>query len=162
MAYFCATFLSLVILFAVLTSTPWADRVLHQPLSRLLAIASVPFLSIAGSAWSSGTQLHFEGFSAVVEEACNGVLPTYIYIAAVLAFPSRWVEKAWGILIGIPTIFVVNLVRVITLMFFGAYWPDLFEKVHIYVWQALVVGLSMAIWLFWVERFVRPRARERA
>lgn len=135
---------------------------LHQPLSRLLAIASVPVLSVAGSAWSSDTQLHFEGFSAVVEEACNGVLPTYIYIAAVLAFPSRWAEKAWGILIGVPTIFVINLVRVITLMFFGAYWPDLFEKVHIYVWQALVVGLSMAVWLFWVERFVRPRARQRA
>ena len=37
-----------------------------------------------------------------------GVLPTYIYVSAVLAFPSRWRDKAWGILIGIPSILFIN------------------------------------------------------
>lgn len=89
-------------------------------------------------------------------DACNGILPTYIFVAAILAFPSSWREKGIGLMIEIPAIFAINVVRVVTLMCLGASYPDLFEQVHIYVWQTLVVALSMAVWLFWAERFVRP------
>ena len=74
-------------------------------------------------------------------------------------FPSHWREKGIGMLIGIPGIMLVNVLRVVTLMCFGAYWPSVFERVHIYVWQALVVAISLAIWVFWAERFVRPSLR---
>ena len=153
---FCLLFFAFIILFAVLFSTDIANRYLHEPLARLIAMCSLPFLSLVGRAAVSGNVLSFNGFGAAIVEACNGILPTYIYLSAVLAFPSRWRDKGWGFLIGIPVIFVVNLIRVITLMIFGAYQPQLFEQVHIYVWQALVIAISMGIWIFWAERFVRP------
>jgi len=93
-----------------------------------------------------------------IVEACDGILPAIIYLSAVLAFPSRWIDKGWGILIGFPAIFLINLTRLVTLMFVGANWPDLFEQVHIYVWQALVIALAMVVWVFWAERFVRTRS----
>lgn len=153
---FCALFLVLIGGFAGLTSTDLARRLLHEPLSHWVAALSVPLLSLAGTASSSGNYLNFNGFAASIVEACNGVLPTYIYVAAVLAFPSRWREKLWGILIGIPAIFGINLARVVTLMLVGASWPELFELIHIYVWQTLVIALSMVIWIFWAERLVQP------
>jgi hypothetical protein len=41
-------------------------------------------------------------------------------------------------------------------MLFGVYWPAAFANVHIYVWQTLLVALSIAIWILWAEVFVRP------
>jgi|SRR6185436_11793377 len=155
---FALTFLFLVLVFAILTASATADRRLHQPLSRLTVFIAAPILGIFGAASRSGTSITFNGFSALIVEACDGVLPAYIYLSAVLAFPSRMDQKLWGIVMGIPAIFTINLIRVITLMMVGAYWPDLFERVHIYVWQALVVALSMAVWVLWAEVFVRPGA----
>jgi len=156
---FGLSFLSLIVLFAILTSTSAAQRLLHVPLSRLVVSLAAPILSIFGTVSAAGTDLTFNSFSVSIAEACNGVLPTYIFVSAVLAFPSHWREKGIGMLIGIPGIMLVNVLRVVTLMCFGAYWPSVFERVHIYVWQALVVALSLAIWVFWAERFVRPSLR---
>jgi len=155
MVRFCLLFLLLVLIFAVLTSTPSAQVMLHAPLSRLLVLISASILGAFGTVSASGNYLSLNGFGVSIVEACNGVLPTYLYVAAVLALPSRWRDKGWGVLIGVPAIFLINLIRVITLMLCGAYWPTVFEQVHIYVWQALVIGLSMAVWVFWAERFAR-------
>jgi exosortase/archaeosortase family protein len=155
---FCAGFLLLIALYAATFSTPVVERWIHAPLSRLVALVCMPLLSLFGETALSGTYLEFEGFRAVIVEACNGVLPTYIYLAAVLAFPSGWEDKLRGALIGVPVIFVINVARVISLMILGAYRPDIVERVHIDVWQTAVVAVAMATWIFWAERFVRPRS----
>ncbi|HEV8700726.1 MAG TPA: exosortase H [Candidatus Polarisedimenticolia bacterium] len=154
---FCLVFLGLILLFSSLTSTRLIGVVLHERLTRLIATLSASILALLGEAAASGHDLSFGGFGASVEGACDGLQPTYIYVAAVLAFPSRWRDKGWGILIGIPAIFLINLIRVVTMMLCGAYWPDLFDWVHLYGWQALVIALTMAVWVFWAELFVRPR-----
>jgi len=155
---FCAVFLLLIALYAVVFSTPFVERWLHDPLSRLVAILSVPVLSLFGEVSLSGTTLQFQGFRGTIVEACNGVLPTYIFVAAVIAFPSPWLDKLRGVLLGVPVIFLINLARVVSLMLLGAYKPDIVERVHIDVWQTVVVVLAMGIWIFWAERFVRPQS----
>ena len=156
---FAATFLGLVFAFRWFVSIGPVEWILHDPLCVLIARLSGAVLSPFGAVAVQGNRLAFDGFWVVVVEACNGVLPTTIYLAAVLAFPTTWVARLWGVAIGIPAIFVLNLVRVVSLLILGAHWPSAFEEVHIYVWQTLVVALSMAIWIFWAEYFVRPTGR---
>jgi exosortase H (IPTLxxWG-CTERM-specific) len=147
----------LMITFAAATSTELARTYLHDPLSRCFASAAAAILAPFGRVSTIGITVRYDGFEAEIGEACDGVLATCIYLAAVLAFPSRWRAKAWGALIGVAAIFLINLCRLAMLIALGAWKPDLFDRVHIYVWQALLIALSMAIWIFWVERFVRPR-----
>jgi exosortase H (IPTLxxWG-CTERM-specific) len=154
---FCAIFLALICFFSSIASSRLSGVILHDYLTQLLATVAAPVLALFGTASSSGHFLNFNGFSASIEGACDGVQPTYIYIAAVLAFPSRWRDKGWGILIGIPILSLINFVRIVTVMLCGAYWPQLFERVHLYGWQALVIALTLAVWVFWAELFVRPR-----
>jgi len=161
MARFSVVFLALILAFTGASSSGVAGRYLHEPLIRIIAWMTATLLSTLGQVESSGPFIQFQDFQVQVVEACDGVLPTYIYLAAVLAFPSRWAAKAWGVLIGVPAIFLINLARMSSLMLLGAWRPELFEKVHIYVWQALVIAFSMALWVFWAERFVRPRPRTR-
>ena len=160
-ARFCGMLLLLVILFAAATSTAPAQRYLHEPLARFFARADAAILSPFGPASVTGVTVRFGAFEAEVGEACDGVLAACIYLAAVLAFPSPWRARAWGVLIGVGAIFVINLARLVTLTLLGAFFPALLEQVHIYVWQALIIALSMAVWIFWVERFVRPRREAR-
>ena len=153
---FCALFLFLIALYAALFNTPLFERFVHAPMSRLVALCSLPLLSLVGDASLRTTFLEFNGFRGVIVEACNGVLPIYIYLAAVAALPSGWPQKLWGALIGVPVIFIVNVIRVISLMILGATRPDIVERIHIHVWQTLIVALAMGIWIYWAERFVRP------
>jgi exosortase/archaeosortase family protein len=156
-ARFCTGFLLLIALYAATFQSPFVMRWVHEPMSRLVALICVPALSLVGEVTLSGTHLTFNGFRAVIVEACNGVLPTYIFLAAVLAFPSSWRDKLSGVLLGVPVIFIINVARVISLMILGAYKPDIVERVHIDVWQTAVVALAMATWIFWAERFARRR-----
>jgi exosortase/archaeosortase family protein len=154
-ARFCGLFVLLIALYAAVFQTPFVERRIHAPVSRVVTLVCLPVLAALGNASVTGTDLEFDGFRATVVEACNGVLPTYIFLAAVVAFPSRWRAKLWGALIGIPLIFSINVVRVVSLMILGARRPSIVERVHIDVWQTAVVVLAMGIWIFWVERFVR-------
>jgi exosortase H (IPTLxxWG-CTERM-specific) len=159
---FLLIFLLWVAAFALATSTGWAGRFLHEPLSRAVSVVSSLALAPLGEVSLDGTDLTYEGFVLRIAEPCNGVLPSYIYIAAVLAFPCRWRDRALGLLIGVPAIAVINIVRVVTLMMVGAAWPEHFDKVHIYVWQALVITLTLGLWVYWSEAFVRPPPRSDA
>jgi exosortase/archaeosortase family protein len=161
-ARFCLLFVLGNVALGLLTFTPAAGRYLHEPVARCFAYFSKLILSAFGKASVSGANLQYNGFVVQIVEACDGVLPAMIYLSAVLAFPSRWLDKGWGILIGLPAIFLVNLTRLVTLMLVGAAWPGVFEQVHIYVWQGLVIALAMAIWVFWAERFVRTRSGARS
>lgn len=156
---FAITFLVLVGVFRWVVSIDAIDHLLNEPLCTWIAQLSAAVLTPFGDVALRGNRLAFDGFWVIVVEACNGVLPTTIYLAAVLAFPTTWGARLWGVAIGIPAIFIVNLTRVVSLLVLGAVWPAVFEQVHIYVWQTLVVALSMGIWIFWAEYFVRPAAR---
>ncbi len=154
---FCLLFALYIAVFITLSWTAVAERYLHAPLSRFLAAAAVPLLLVLGDSRAMGSLLGFDGFWVTIDESCDGVAATCIYLSAVLALPSPWRARLWGVLIGIPSIFAINMVRIVTLTVLGARRPDIFEWVHIHVWQALVIALSMAVWIFWAERFVRPR-----
>jgi len=158
-ARFCVLFLGIIGLFVVLDLSVLADRIVHEPLAEVTARLAAAVLATIGKAQALGIRLTFNGFDVVIVDACDGVLPTMIYVAAILAFPSRWWHKASGVLIGLPTIFLVNLARVITLMIIGAYWPAVFEQVHMYVWQTCVIAFALAVWIYWAELSVGERAK---
>jgi|SRR3989338_8541783 len=155
MTLFCVVFLLLILFFSSVTSTRLVGVVLHEHLTRLITTIAASVLALFGDVAVSGRYLSFNGFGASIEGACDGVQPTYIYISAVLATPSRWRDRAWGLLIGIPIIFLINLIRVGTVIVCGAYWPKWVDWVHLYGWQALLIVLTMAAWVFWAERFAR-------
>lgn len=151
MLRFMVLFLALVAAFSTLGNTAIAQEGLQAPLCHAVAaLARLP-LALLGDATVMGNRLVFDGFAAVVIEACNGFLPSVIFGAAVLAFPCGSRAKLLGLLLGLPAIQLINVTRVVSLMVLGAHWPALFERVHIFVWQTLVIACTMALWVGWVD-----------
>lgn len=158
-ARFSIGFAAIFLLLAAAASGETAAAGLRQPLARLIVRAAAGVLSPFSQVGFSESILWYRTSWIEVVDACDGVIPSCIFLAAVLAVPGHWRAKLWGCLLGVPAILAINLVRIVSLVLLGAWRPDLFEKVHIYVGQALVIASSLALWLSWAERFVRPGAR---
>ena len=122
------------------------------PFTALVTRVSSAILILLGvDAQAVGTRLAGEGVSFELRNGCNGVWATIIFVSAVLAFPSPLRQKLLGVLAGFAAIFCINQIRVISLYFIVLHYPGAFEGAHIYVWQSIVIGASVLLWLFWAR-----------
>ncbi len=90
----------------------------------------------------------------IIDE-CTAVFAIMIYLCFLLAFPSRATQKLVGALVGIPTLLVLNLVRLVAGALVLTVDARLFTFLHDYLWQlgftAVTLGLAFC-WATWVSR----------
>lgn len=154
------TFLLLItVFFFILTYDPILKYVdIGAGLAQLSAFLSFGVLKVVG--FFGGFPVHkmhtimgSGSFEVDVAPACSGAVPTSIYMAAVFAYPSTWRSRLLGAALGIVTIQIVNIVRVSALFLIGLFFHEIFHDTHVYVAQALVVCVAVALWLFWATRY---------
>lgn len=123
------------------------------PFTALVAGASKIAMNIFGAgAQVNNCVLSTAAYSINIVDGCNGIYATAILISGVLAYPSRWSHKLWGIVLGVIAIFILNLGRVISLFYLGRYYPDIFEEAHVYVWQPIIIIWAIVVWDFWARQ----------
>jgi exosortase H (IPTLxxWG-CTERM-specific) len=134
------------------------DRQVVVPFTAWVARVSAWLLDLIGQdVTMNGTQIHGPRFAVDIKNGCNGLETVIVFASAVLAFPSPWRSRLLGLLLGFAAIQVINLVRVVALYLTGAYFPRFFDQSHTVVWQSVVVGFGVLLWLFWASRFAAPR-----
>lgn len=106
----------------------------------------------------SSTVISSPEFSMRIGHECTAIVPMVILLCAVVAYPSQIRQKLACIAIGLPVLFLLNLVRTITLYYVGVYIPDFFEIAHFVVWQSAMILAVIALWLFWVGKVVNVRS----
>jgi exosortase H (IPTLxxWG-CTERM-specific) len=149
------TFLVCIVVLYTLLRTSIMREIIGQPLALAFAAVSGFILNLLSlKATTSGTVLQVEGFAARIDDVCTGIFVVAIYISAVMAYPSRAKEKLKGILLGASVILSLNLIRVVSLMYIGRYFPSFFEVAHLLIWQSLIIFAALLIWIYWTERFV--------
>ena len=96
--------------------------------------------------WNANT-----GFGVSIEAGCNGLEAYIILVAAVIAFPSTWRQKLYGLTFGFLAVQGINIIRVISLFYLGQWNMKAFEFAHEYLWQALIMLDVLIFWLLWVR-----------
>ena len=145
------------VLFGVEMLQPVQQAVV-QPWTGLVAKASaliVHFFDPSVISYGRVLQSAKTGFGVSIEPGCNGVEATIVLLAAMLAFPSSWKMKLWGIGLGFIAVQFVNLLRVVSLFFIGQWDLKVFEFAHLYMWQALIMLDVLVVWLLWVRYLAR-------
>jgi exosortase H (IPTLxxWG-CTERM-specific) len=94
------------------------------------------------------------GMSFQIIYQCSGLFLMSIFAAAVLAYPARIVEKLLGLAIGLPILFVANVLRLAALGLVGHYFPAYFDLSHEYLWQGIFIVFVLFLWVQWRDRFV--------
>jgi len=112
--------------------------------------------SLTGSKASvAGSLITAPGVSISVIEECTGAYEMIIFAGAVLAFPARRLKKLWGILFGLPLLFIINIIRMWLLAFVQAHGShQLFEFMHVYFWQATLILMILGVFILWIKLFV--------
>lgn len=104
-----------------------------------------------GEVWIAGNMLSIPGFSVEVLDLCNGVEATLLLWSAVLAFRAPLAYKLKGLLVGTLTVHSLNIVRIISLLYLGAYNQALFHWVHSYLWDALIMLDILIVFIVWLR-----------
>jgi len=110
----------------------------------------------------NGKLVTFGGFAVKIVDECTGLYEMVIFSAAVLAFPTSWRNRALGILLGNPLIYLFNVARIGLLIWVGRYAPKAFDFMHLYFMQATMIVMITSVWLLWIVKVVRRDHEEAA
>lgn len=106
------------------------------------------------------TTITSSAFSIRIILGCSAIEAMMLFICAILAFPSPWLLKIPGIVIGTILLFLLNLVRIVSLFLIGVYTPSWFEVMHLDVWQVVFIFLAMLFFILWLVWVTSPRRLE--
>lgn len=121
-------------------------------LSLTLARVSVHVLGLLGvPASSNGAVIDSDGFAAVIVQQCTAIEIILVFGAAVIVWPVSLRARLWALVLGVLSLCVLNLVRVVSLLLIGANFPEHHDFAHLAVWQTVMAFAALALWLLWAQ-----------
>lgn len=150
LARFVAGWVATLVLLALV---PAIDRwaVSHTVWSLLL---TTRLFGVASSGAESDVVI--AGVSVQIVPDCTPLMPTAALWIAIAAFPAPWRWRFGGLLAGAVLLWLYNMARILALVPVLAYRPQLFDFIHVYLWQTATLLVVFALFLLWLK-FQQPR-----
>ncbi|MGR8934114.1 MAG: exosortase H [Gammaproteobacteria bacterium] len=101
------------------------------------------------------------GFAMEVANSCSALPVTWLLFSGMLAFPGvAWRYKWLGMAAAALGVQILNLVRLISLFYFGVWLESgYFDLVHQYVWPVVLHVGVLAFFSLWCWRFLKSVPR---
>jgi exosortase/archaeosortase family protein len=100
---------------------------------------------------SDNSLIHIPGYSISLIKGCEALEPTCFFIIGILAFKASICRKLIGIVAGTFLLFILNLLRIVSLFYFGRSFQGIVHEIHIYIWPAVYIFLTILIWIIWLK-----------
>lgn len=91
------------------------------------------------------------GFKLKIARGCEGIEGVIILLAAILAFPAGIKSKLFGIIGGTLVLYILNLFRIAGLYYTLRYKPALFDMMHVYVGQTVIIFIAFLYFVAWLN-----------
>jgi len=131
-------------------------------LALALAGVSTIALEILGNPVSlDGAVVATNGLVVVVAQQCTAIELLLVFSALVLVCPVSLKARAFALLLGIPSLCLLNLIRIISLVLIGISFPQHLDTAHLMVWQTLMVVAAFTMWLLWLRWAYNVRRNDR-
>ncbi len=95
-------------------------------------------------------------FAIAVSNECSGLSAVVLLGAAILVFPANRQSKLIGIFAGFILIETINILRLISLVYSGAFLPDHFDTIHHHVFPLLLHFIALLLfgsWLIFKDKY---------
>ncbi|HEY2953646.1 MAG TPA: hypothetical protein VGK89_00175 [Candidatus Eisenbacteria bacterium] len=122
----------------------WAVRHTVSSLMLVTRLFGVP----SGAAEAD---VHIAGVAIQIVPDCTPLMPTAALWIAIAAFPASPRRKLWGLAGGAALLWLYNLARILALIPVLAHRPELFDFVHVYLWQTVTLLVVFALFLLWLR-----------
>ncbi len=114
------------------------------------------FLGLLGMAVKCQAEsVNLDGYSFRIIDQCLGAYEVFIFSAAVIAYPTDSRKKLWGIALGIPFLFFINVIRLMVLGAVGTVSPGTSAFMHLYLWQIIIFLTVLLACLLWIRLIVQ-------
>ncbi|MGB2698365.1 MAG: exosortase H [Candidatus Zixiibacteriota bacterium] len=153
---FCVIFFVLLIVITFLYSYgSGVTAPVIMKLEVLTAIVTGFVLKVVGmTAEVSGKMIYLSNFSVEVIGECTGLFEMLIFLAALIAYPANYKKKLLGCVLGIPFIYIINIIRMAFISVVANWAPKTFDFLHVYFWQVAMIFIIMAAWILWIQKVV--------
>ncbi len=84
-----------------------------------------------------------------IAKGCDGLGALLIVVSAILGFPAGWRSKLTGVAIGTVGVFLINAVRLASLLWIAVERPAQLEFFHIDFWQPVMMVVSFGLFVVW-------------
>ena len=149
---FLGWFAAIVAVYYGLTVIPWVDRYLIYSVLEITAAGSSKLLNLLGCPTTfKGVVIQGSDFAVAVQRGCDPLEPIMLFCAAIVAFPSAWQLKLGGMAAGGGFLFILNLVRIVSLYLLGRCRSPWYYSLHQEWWPALFIVIAMLLWLLWLR-----------
>jgi exosortase H (IPTLxxWG-CTERM-specific) len=140
-------------LYAIINALPPSFT---QPISEHVAATLGLVLNAFGIPASTVNDTVSEGGLAfkIIPE-CTPLFTTGLFLSFVIFHPATVREKATGLAMGIPALYLGNLVRLVLTFIVSQYDRGLFDVFHVYLGQIFTMFLVLVaciLWLKWIDR----------
>ncbi|MDX5324835.1 MAG: exosortase family protein XrtF [Bacteroidota bacterium] len=100
------------------------------------------------------------GGSISVYEGCNGINIMILFVAFVVAFGGSGKDGLWFIPVGLVSIHIFNIIRLVSLSVVGLYSESAFHFLHKYAFTAVIYAFVLILWYLWVKRYMAKQKRK--
>lgn len=142
----------LAVTFHILASQTWfADLI--QPIYEAYATIGSAVLNVFGQETEAiGKEIRSTAFTLAIKKGCDGITPMILLCMAILAFPIQWKYKWRGAIGGLLVLFVLNVIRIVSLYFIGKHASlAIFEFIHVDVWSVAYLIMAVFVWIYWMR-----------
>jgi exosortase H (IPTLxxWG-CTERM-specific) len=154
---FLLVFAVLLIVFYAVITINVVDAHVVLPFTAALARISGAGLHLIGErVHVDGTVIAGPKFAVDIRGGCNGLEAVVFVCAAMLAFHAPLRDRLIGAAAAALILETLNIIRIDSLYLLGVYHHDIFETFHLAVWQTLMFGAAVLLFLVWTSK-VAPR-----
>ncbi len=160
---FAATFVAVAGVALAIYSFPYAEHGVrelwfHRYLAAYARLAGWVLRLTNARVTVAGTEVIGE-ISLTVAKNCDAMDVNILFVAALVAFPAGWRQRAIGIALGVAALAAVNIARIVSLYYVGLRFPRRFELVHAELWPFAMVAAAVAAFVLWSRWVARSHAQ---
>jgi exosortase H (IPTLxxWG-CTERM-specific) len=154
---FLLVFAVLLIAFYTIITINAVDTHVVLPFTAGLARISGGALNLIGErVHVDSTVIAGPKFAVDIRGGCNGLEAVVFVCAAMLAFHAPLRKRLIGAAAAAIILEALNVIRIDSLYLLGVYHRKVFEMFHLAVWQTLMFGAAVLLFLIWTSK-VAPR-----
>lgn len=101
----------------------------------------------------NGIRFNSNNTAIYVNESCSGFKQMWQVLVLFLFFPGPWKTKLWYIPMGMLSMFLFNIIRIVALSGAMIQWPEHWDFIHMWVLRPVYYLIIFILWVIWVEKF---------
>jgi exosortase family protein XrtM len=114
-------------------------------------VAIINMLTPQEHAYANGTLMMSKSVSLSILAGCDGSEGIFILISAILAYSTTIKTKLKGLVYGIAYIYILNIIRIVSLFYTAKYYNKYFNIVHGYIGQTFIIVMGCIFFIIWIR-----------